>query len=75
MKARGLGSCARQFLGECEQLRMMDVVLPTSAGKEIRLRVVAQPEKHLQILLAQMKIELPSRPKIMSAISELPTRL
>lgn len=64
MKTKGLGTCARQFLLECDQLKMMDVVLPTAFGADIHLRIVARPDEHLQQLLARMNIELPLAPKI-----------
>ena len=42
MRAKGLGDCARQLLLELDELRSMDVILPTRPAGEIRLRVVAQ---------------------------------
>jgi hypothetical protein len=47
MRAKGLGDCARQLLLELDELRSMDVILPTRAAGEIRLRLVARPEKAL----------------------------
>jgi hypothetical protein len=75
MRARGLGDCARQLLHELDELRSMDVVLPTSeaghglacgdglAPGELRLRVVARPEKPLAQLLARLGLSLPNMPK------------
>lgn len=63
MQAKGLGGCARQLLLELDQLHSMDVVLPTRGGRELRLRVVAQPEKPLAELLAYLGVELPRLPK------------
>jgi hypothetical protein len=45
MRAKGLGDCARQLLLELDELCSMDVMLPTRPAGEIRLRVVARPEK------------------------------
>jgi len=56
----------RQFekaLVEKGELRSMDVVLPAAEGGEVRLRVVARPEKPLARLLAQLGLELPSAPR------------
>lgn len=64
MQAKGLGTCARQLLIELDQLRSMDVVLPTRDAQQLRLRVVAQPEKPLAELLAHLGIDLPIAPKI-----------
>jgi transposase len=63
MSAKGLGSCARQLLLELDELRSMDVVLPTKEAGEVRLRVVAKPDKALAQLLVRLGIELPNVPK------------
>lgn len=63
MHAKGLGDCARQLLLELDELRSMDVVLPTRAAGEVRLRVVARPEKQLAELLAHLDLDLPRLPK------------
>jgi len=65
MRAKGLGDCARQLLLELDELRSMDVILPTRPAGEIRLRVVARPEKGLAQLLAHMQLDLPRTPKIL----------
>jgi hypothetical protein len=44
MKGKGLGTCARQLVGEIATIKSLDVVLPikTPEGvKELRLRTVA----------------------------------
>ena len=56
--AKGLGDCARQLLLELDELRSLDVVLPTKEAGEVRLRVVARPEKLLAELLAHLGLEL-----------------
>lgn len=68
MASKGLGSCARQLLKELDELHSMDVVLPTDTGVELRLRVVAQPEKELAQLLAHLGLGLPQRPKILANV-------
>ena len=39
---------------------MVDVVLPTKGGVNIRRRCVAQPTKHQAILLAKLGLTLPT---------------
>lgn len=68
MQAKGLGNCARQLLCELDELRSMDVVLPTSEVGELRLRVVARPDKPLAELLAHLGLELPAVPKILGNV-------
>ena len=45
------------------ELRSMDVVVPTPEAGEIRLRVIAKPDKPLAQLLIRLGIELPNVPK------------
>ena len=68
MASKGLGTCARQLLKELDELHSMDVVLPTDSGVELRLRMVAQPEKELGQLLAHLGLGLPQRPKMMANV-------
>ena len=55
----GLGSEPRRVLDELGDLRMMDVVLPTRSGIDIRRRCLSKPTDHQQILLDHLKIRLP----------------
>jgi transposase len=68
MSVKGLGSCARQLLLELDDLRSMDVVLPTQEAGEVRLRVVATPDKPLAQLLVRLGIELPNMPKVLENV-------
>ena len=68
MQAKGLGTCARQLLLELDELRSLDVVLPTREAGEIRLRVVARPDKPLAELLAHLGLELPAAPRILANV-------
>jgi len=63
MEGSGLGTAPRKLLEEMAEVRSMDVVLPTRAGQDIRLRTVSRPEKHLAILLERLGLPLPSKPK------------
>ena len=55
----GLGHEPRRILDELGQLRVMDVVLPTSEGIEIRRRCVSRPSEHQAILLERLDLQLP----------------
>jgi len=68
MSAKGMGTCARQLLLELDELHSMDVVLPTKEAGEVRLRVVAKPEKPLAQLLAHLGLQLPRVPKIIENV-------
>ena len=55
----GLGSEPRRVLAELSELRMMDVVLPTRGGIDIRKRCLSKPSDHQQILLDRLDLRLP----------------
>jgi transposase len=55
----GLGSEPRRVLSELAELRMVDVVLPTRSGVEIRKRCITKPTDHQQILLDHLNLRLP----------------
>jgi transposase len=55
----GLGNEPRRVLDELAELRMMDVILPTRSGIEIRKRCLSKPNDHQQILLDRLKLRLP----------------
>jgi Transposase DDE domain len=56
----GLGNEPRRVLDELSELRVVDVVLATTDGCEIRTRCVAQPSDHQKILLERLGLELPN---------------
>jgi transposase len=55
----GLGSEPRRILDEFQELRMIDVILPTRSGIDIRKRCLSKPTDHQQILLDHLKLRLP----------------
>ena len=57
----GLGDEPRRVLSELSDIRMVDVVLPTDSGHEIRNRCVARPSEHQKILLATLGLRLPAK--------------
>jgi transposase len=64
----GLGDEPRRVLNELAEIRLVDVVLPTREGIEIRQRCVSRPSEHQQILLDRLKWRLPSRLKYRDTI-------
>ncbi len=57
----GLGNEPRRVLDELSELRVINVVLPTKDGRDIRTRCVTQPSDHQRILLERLRLELPGR--------------
>lgn len=57
----GLGDEPRRIFDEISKIKMVDVVLPTRIGTEIRRRCVAQPNKHQAILLDRLGLHLPKQ--------------
>lgn len=70
LKVKGLGDCARQVLQELDNIHSMDVVLPVKNSTEVRLRLVAKPDKLAADLLARMQLKLPTRPKQVQNVVE-----
>ncbi|HXX38424.1 MAG TPA: hypothetical protein VEP50_09805, partial [bacterium] len=58
--ASGLGEEPRQVFAELRQIRLVDVVLPTRAGIELRKRCVGRPTVHQTILLQRLGLSLPA---------------
>lgn len=56
----GLGNEPRRVLSELSEIRVMDVVLPTRQGVEIRKRCISKPSEHQEILLDRLGLRLPS---------------
>jgi hypothetical protein len=55
-----LGDEPRKVFDEIAQVQMVDVVLPTRGGPELRRRCVAEPTKHQAILLQRLGLTLPT---------------
>jgi hypothetical protein len=75
MRGKGLGHCSRQLLKEVATVRSMDVVLPvketeSQETREVRLRVVARPDRLVAELLVRLGLELPSVPKAVQNVVE-----
>jgi len=63
VEAAGLGDEPRRVLNELNKVQMIDVVLPTRCGVEIRRRCVTQPTEHQAILLQRLGLRLPRQKK------------
>lgn len=63
-KRAGLGSEPRKVMDEIAQIKVVDVVLSTRLGTEIRKRCIAQPTKAQAILLQKLQLYLPQRMRI-----------
>jgi len=60
-QSAGLGNEPRRVLAELSDIRLVDVVLPTRSGIEIRRRCVSRPSDHQKILLEKLRLRLPMR--------------
>jgi hypothetical protein len=56
------GLTPRAVLEKFSAMQMIDVHLPTTDGRTIILSRYTQPEADLQLLLKQLKLELPDQP-------------
>jgi hypothetical protein len=59
-QAAGLGEEPRKVFAELSQIRLVDVVLPTRHGLELRKRCVSRPTQHQAILLQRLGLSLPT---------------
>lgn len=57
----GLGNEPRRVLDELSDIRLVDVILPTRDGVEIRKRCVGRPSDHQQILIEKLRLKLPEK--------------
>jgi len=73
MKGKGLGTCARQLVGEIATIKSLDVVLPVKTAdgvKELRLRTVARPERMVAELLQRLELTLPQQSRMVGNAME-----
>ena len=56
----GLGDEPRQVFKELSDITLVDVLLPTRNGVEIRKRCISQPTEHQRILLQRLGMRLPT---------------
>ena len=61
-KRAGLGGGGvRTILGELRRIKASDVILPTTAGRRIRLSCVTRPDAHQRAILDRLGLSLPER--------------
>lgn len=68
--SKGLGNCPRQLLLELDEVRSMDIIAEVKSDTPVRLRVVGKPDRLCAILLQQLGLKLPTRPKIIENVVE-----
>jgi len=66
------GLTARSALEKFAAVQMIDVHLPTTDGRELLLTRYTQPEPELQLLIQQLKLNLPPQPPPRIATSTVP---
>jgi len=59
LDSAGLGRSPQKVLAELRAWNSMDVILPTTDGRQLRRRVIAQPEPALKTILARLRIRPP----------------
>ena len=62
LKALAPGLTPRQALDALAGVQMLDVVMPTTDGRQLTLSRHTQPETSVRLLLQQLKLELPDQP-------------
>jgi transposase len=75
MRGKGLGNCARQLIKEVSTVRSLDVILPVKEtasdhARDLRLRVVARPDRAVAELLVRLGLDLPQAPKVVQNVVE-----
>jgi hypothetical protein len=67
----GLGQSPGKLLEEFARIQSTDVVLPTTDGREVRLRCVVQPDRAQKILLDHLGLDLPQRLSLPKGVAEM----
>jgi hypothetical protein len=62
LREKAPGLTARSVLEKFAAVQMIDVAIPTTDGREVTLTRYTQPERDLQLLLHQLKLQLPEQP-------------
>jgi len=68
----GLGDAARTVLAELAQIQSVDVVVPTTDARTLRVRCVVKPEPPQAMLLERLGLELPRRLQISGPLVAAP---
>jgi transposase len=75
MRGKALGDCARQLIKEVATVRSLDVILPVKEAdsqetRDLRLRMVARPDRPVAELLVRLGLDLPHAPKLVQNVVE-----
>ena len=62
LKALAPGLTARSALEKFAAVKMVDVHIPTTDGRELQLTRYTEPERELELLLERLKLILPAQP-------------
>jgi len=63
LKSLAPGLSARSVLEKFESMQMVDVILPTTDGKELRLPRYTEPSQEHVLLLMRLRLILPPQPR------------
>ena len=58
-RSAGLGDEPRRIFDELDSIGLVDVILPTRQGVNIRRRCVRKPTEHQAILLSRLGLTMP----------------
>jgi transposase len=61
MARSGLGNGPRPLIEEIGRIKAQDVILPTSTGRELRIRCVTTPDACQRSLLGRLGLKIPTR--------------
>jgi hypothetical protein len=61
-KKAATGLSSRSVLGRMSEIQMLDVTIPATDGREVRMKRYTKPEKVHQLLLDQLGFVLPAQP-------------
>jgi len=61
-KIHAPGLTPRSILEQMKTIQMIDVHIPTTDGRELKMSRYTRPEKTQELILNQLKLELPSQP-------------
>jgi transposase len=67
----GLGDSPRTLLGELSRIQSTDVVLPTTDGRELRIRCVVRTDKAQSALLDRLGVSLPERVRLPRLLGQM----
>jgi transposase len=61
MARSGLGNGPRTIVEEFARIKLVDMILPTSTGRKLKLKCISNPDQGQRIILRKLGLELPRR--------------